>query len=273
MLFAGQPGPVVSQLSVRRESTIAMAPRPKLFHPVHGYVIQPTQDLKTTKRNQRERNRVKTVNDGFEVLRSHIPSAKAAKKMSKVIILSHAVEYIQHLQSMLNHINQVPPLSPCQQFTPSHPPPLTPAFSPSHPAYSKHGESGYDTDYTLPSPAISRNNSWNQWEHSQMSPAPSHYPQMSPAPSQYSQLSPAPCQSHWDNSQMSPHHLNSNWTHSQISPAPSQWNQSQMCISPQSQSSYSPISPPGSTLGTNDGESSGEEDDILDAIAEWQDEN
>ena len=35
-------------------------------------------------RNQRERNRVKTVNGGYECLRLHVPSAARSKKMSKV---------------------------------------------------------------------------------------------------------------------------------------------------------------------------------------------
>ena len=54
-----------------------MAPKAKLvaFHPVHGYKIKPPQDLKTIKRNERERKRVETVNKGFETLRQHVPAA------------------------------------------------------------------------------------------------------------------------------------------------------------------------------------------------------
>ena len=58
------------------------------------------------RRNQRERNRVKQVNCGFEMLRAHIPSAAKQKKMSKVDTLRHAVEYIQNLQVMLNEKSQ-----------------------------------------------------------------------------------------------------------------------------------------------------------------------
>ena len=42
------------------------------------------------------------VNCGFEMLRTHIPSAAKHKKMSKVDTLKHAVEYIQTLNRMLN---------------------------------------------------------------------------------------------------------------------------------------------------------------------------
>ena len=42
------------------------------------------------------------MNCGFEMLRTHIPSAAKHKKMSKVDTLRHAVEYIQSLTRMLN---------------------------------------------------------------------------------------------------------------------------------------------------------------------------
>ena len=53
-------------------------------HPTLGYAIPPPQPAKVARRNARERNRVKQVNGGFELLRSHIPSAAKHKKMSKV---------------------------------------------------------------------------------------------------------------------------------------------------------------------------------------------
>jgi len=78
------------------------------FHPTLGYPIPPTIPPKVARRNARERNRVKQVNCGFEMLRSHIPSASKAKKMSKVDTLRHAVEYIQNLQRMVDeqHMHQ-----------------------------------------------------------------------------------------------------------------------------------------------------------------------
>ena len=86
-----------------------MAPKAKLvaYHPVHGYKIKPQQDLKTIKRNERERSRVQTVNSGFETLRKHIPTAAALKKMSKVNILNEAMEYIQYLRSVLHNPTDV----------------------------------------------------------------------------------------------------------------------------------------------------------------------
>jgi hypothetical protein len=87
-----------------------MAPRTKLIaiHPVHGYAIMPQQDLKTIKRNARERNRVQAVNSCFENLRRNVPSAAVYKKMSKVNIVHHALEYIHQLMQVL-HGEQISP--------------------------------------------------------------------------------------------------------------------------------------------------------------------
>lgn len=57
------------------------------------------------RRNERERNRVKLVSDGFATLRKHIPTTPANKKLSKVETLRNAIEYIKHLQRVLNESN------------------------------------------------------------------------------------------------------------------------------------------------------------------------
>ncbi|XP_071453173.1 achaete-scute homolog 1a-like [Hetaerina americana] len=81
---------------------------------VHPH-IHHHQPASVARRNARERNRVKQVNNGFATLRQHIPigssNSAAAKKMSKVETLRCAVEYIRSLQSLLNSENppsQVP---------------------------------------------------------------------------------------------------------------------------------------------------------------------
>lgn len=75
------------------------------------------QPASVARRNARERNRVKQVNNGFATLRSHIPpsvaaaistekptsrSSAASKKLSKVETLKMAVEYIRSLQQLLD---------------------------------------------------------------------------------------------------------------------------------------------------------------------------
>jgi len=113
------------------------------FHPTLGYPIPPAVPPKVARRNARERNRVKQVNCGFEMLRSHIPSAAKFKKMSKVDTLRHAVEYIQNLQQMIDEQHQnhrhsyndgltfhnliQPPLTPTpSSIASSAPSPMTP---------------------------------------------------------------------------------------------------------------------------------------------------
>lgn len=59
----------------------------------------------TTKRNARERNRVRYINNCFEVLREHIPVEMASDdknhKLSKVETLKYATIYIQQLTDLL----------------------------------------------------------------------------------------------------------------------------------------------------------------------------
>ena len=118
------------------------------FHPTMGYAISPPLPAKVARRNARERNRVKQVNCGFEMLRAHIPSAAKQKKMSKVDTLRHAVEYIQSLQCMLTEKNTpqptVLPHSEVNYVPSSYP--LTPQTPTSNMNFPPNGnESGYDT--------------------------------------------------------------------------------------------------------------------------------
>jgi hypothetical protein len=59
------------------------------------------------KRNERERKRVKNVNQGFQTLRARIPNC--TKKMSKVETLRSAVDYIRELQQVLHAAGGPPP--------------------------------------------------------------------------------------------------------------------------------------------------------------------
>ncbi|OCT86128.1 achaete-scute homolog 4 [Xenopus laevis] len=54
------------------------------------------------KRNERERQRVRCVNEGYARLRQHLPRELAEKRLSKVETLRAAIEYIQHLQNILD---------------------------------------------------------------------------------------------------------------------------------------------------------------------------
>ncbi|XP_048578975.1 helix-loop-helix protein 2 isoform X1 [Nematostella vectensis] len=65
------------------------------------------EHVSVLRRNERERNRVKLVSDGFAALRKHIPTTPVNKKLSKVETLRTAIEYIKHLQRILNDSNRV----------------------------------------------------------------------------------------------------------------------------------------------------------------------
>ncbi|XP_016948098.1 achaete-scute complex protein T5 [Drosophila biarmipes] len=80
----------------------------------------PVSGPSVIRRNARERNRVKQVNNGFSQLRQHIPVAVIAdlsngrrgigpganKKLSKVSTLKMAVEYIRRLQRVIDENDQ-----------------------------------------------------------------------------------------------------------------------------------------------------------------------
>lgn len=53
------------------------------------------------KRNERERQRVRCVNEGYARLRGHLPGALAERRLSKVETLRAAIRYIRHLQELL----------------------------------------------------------------------------------------------------------------------------------------------------------------------------
>lgn len=73
-----------------------------------GYSLPPQPPPHAVaRRNERERNRVKLVNNGFATLREHVPSGAHNKKMSKVETLRSAVEYIRALQQLLDEHDAV----------------------------------------------------------------------------------------------------------------------------------------------------------------------
>ncbi|XP_010879221.1 achaete-scute homolog 5 [Esox lucius] len=53
------------------------------------------------KRNERERQRVKCVNQGYAKLRDHLPGCASEKRLSKVETLRAAIRYIKYLQGLV----------------------------------------------------------------------------------------------------------------------------------------------------------------------------
>ncbi|XP_038594550.1 achaete-scute homolog 4 [Micropterus salmoides] len=54
------------------------------------------------KRNERERHRVRCVNEGYARLREHLPQEFEDKRLSKVETLRAAIDYIKRLQRLLD---------------------------------------------------------------------------------------------------------------------------------------------------------------------------
>lgn len=72
------------------------------FHGHFGVYDCPFEPAFIQKRNERERQRVKCVNEGYARLRDHLPGPLSEKRLSKVETLRAAVRYIKYLQDLLN---------------------------------------------------------------------------------------------------------------------------------------------------------------------------
>lgn len=77
-------------------SPLCMIPLPVAFG------IDAIEPAFVRKRNERERERVKCVNDGYARLKEHLPLPNKDKRISKVETLRRAIDYIRHLESLLS---------------------------------------------------------------------------------------------------------------------------------------------------------------------------
>lgn len=76
-------------------SPLCMIPLPSTFSLEH---LEPTF---IRKRNERERERVRCVNDGYIKLKEHLPLENKHKRISKVEILRRAIDYIRYLNEII----------------------------------------------------------------------------------------------------------------------------------------------------------------------------
>ena len=74
----------------------------------------------TLKRNARERDRVRNINEAFESLRSRLPMNKNSKKPSKYETLQAAIDYINELRSIASLADVSAPSAAV--FVPESPP-------------------------------------------------------------------------------------------------------------------------------------------------------
>lgn len=126
VVSSGYPSATVTKTSMEKRN-VPIAPAPEKNYVTHDtppnlqyrkkvhFRTNPytgPQAASIARRNARERNRVKQVNDGFNALRRHLPASVVAalsggarrgsgKKLSKVDTLRMVVEYIRYLQQLL----------------------------------------------------------------------------------------------------------------------------------------------------------------------------
>lgn len=155
------------------------------------------QTASVARRNARERNRVKQVNNGFSNLRQHIPQhvvsqltkggRGSSKKLSKVDTLKMAVEYIRKLKDMLENNENSDAVSTSTSCTStssyysndSHYQTIArsePSLSPT-PSYSSDASSAlsYTPNHISPNQTILKNEPYDNYVESSTSPAPSYH--------------------------------------------------------------------------------------------------
>ena len=82
-------------------SPYSQIPLPNPF----GAFDYPFEPAFIRKRNERERERVRCVNDGYAKLRQHLPFENREKRISKVETLRSAIRYISHLRGLLEELD------------------------------------------------------------------------------------------------------------------------------------------------------------------------
>ncbi|XP_031422935.1 achaete-scute homolog 5-like [Clupea harengus] len=83
-------------------NTPALIPYLPPFHGRFGVYECPFEPAFIQKRNERERQRVKCVNQGYAKLRDHLPGSTGEKRLSKVETLRAAIRYIKYLQGLVD---------------------------------------------------------------------------------------------------------------------------------------------------------------------------
>lgn len=102
----GVTPPLKPAKKLRKEETEIVRCKRRLDFARLGLNLQRPHPAQVARRNERERNRVKLINNTFASLREHLPDnvngLEKSKKMSKVDTLKAAIDYIQGLQDLLD---------------------------------------------------------------------------------------------------------------------------------------------------------------------------
>lgn len=90
---------------VRRTSPSVVAPSTATYAASLALAAVTCSKTFVPRRNEGERARVRPVNEGFERIRAHLPyesESNKQRRLSKVETLQYAIQYIQHLQCILD---------------------------------------------------------------------------------------------------------------------------------------------------------------------------
>lgn len=232
------PNPSQTVLTSNGANQVINLPKKKYNYGSMQYPA--TQTASVQRRNARERNRVKQVNNGFSNLRQHIPQTVitaltkggrgASKKLSKVDTLRLAVEYIRSLKDMLDDSENSESTSAASSSGSSYLQSIPRSEASLSPTPSYASDSSSIMSYTpnlIQSHQINfKQEPFDSYAEQSTSPAPSYH------------------------SDVMHHHI-----HTQIQMYPASSTPYKPVVPPHFQS-YSPVS--------ND------DDEILDAIAWWQ---
>lgn len=82
-----------------------LLPHMSPFHRPFSLCECPFEPALIQRRNERERQRVRCVNQGYTRLRSHLPAQNQDKRLSKVETLRAAIGYIKYLQGLVDWEN------------------------------------------------------------------------------------------------------------------------------------------------------------------------
>lgn len=179
-------GPVVRFSGSDVKNTFAkIGPKRLNQQPLTQFGTGPLPSIE--RRNARERNRVKQVNNGFDKLRQYIPARiveaenggrGVSKKLSKVDTLKMAVKYIQRLKEMLDENNsRLPETSSASSYYSASPAPSSLHQHPMYPSYASTPLGHYQENQHL-----------TTCSEPSVSPAPSYHSDMSSHPQSVYQM-------------------------------------------------------------------------------------
>lgn len=103
--------PCYSKSGVSSDCELVCSPPAHMSQGFYDWLNSYCPETCVRKRNQRERERVRCVNEGYARLLRHLPNENKQKRLSKVETLRKAIQYIKQLQQVLQAADSGRPTS------------------------------------------------------------------------------------------------------------------------------------------------------------------